>query len=110
VVFLLEAEGGIRDWSVTGVQTCALPISGVRPPAGSGADRGRAPFPGRATAGLRRESGCRAADVDGPVPDAPGQQRLPVRGMTFGDRKSVVEGKRVGMGGRRMRVEKSEAT
>src|SRR5262249_56459709 len=25
-VFLLQAEEGIRDWSVTGVQTCALPI------------------------------------------------------------------------------------
>src|SRR5262249_58410038 len=25
-VFFLQAEGGIRDWSVTGVQTCALPI------------------------------------------------------------------------------------
>src|SRR5262249_59992940 len=23
-----QAEDGIRDWSVTGVQTCALPISG----------------------------------------------------------------------------------
>src|SRR5262249_56676488 len=23
----LQAEDGIRDWSVTGVQTCALPIS-----------------------------------------------------------------------------------
>src|SRR5262249_56482655 len=26
--FFLQAEDGIRDWSVTGVQTCALPISG----------------------------------------------------------------------------------
>src|SRR5262249_36812752 len=26
VVFFLQAEDGIRDWSVTGVQTCALPI------------------------------------------------------------------------------------
>src|SRR5258706_3792019 len=26
VYFLLQAEDGIRDWSVTGVQTCALPI------------------------------------------------------------------------------------
>src|SRR5262249_56863432 len=26
-VFFLQAEDGIRDWSVTGVQTCALPIS-----------------------------------------------------------------------------------
>src|SRR5262249_60113053 len=26
--FFFQAEEGIRDWSVTGVQTCALPISG----------------------------------------------------------------------------------
>src|SRR5258706_1846809 len=25
-LFCLQAEDGIRDWSVTGVQTCALPI------------------------------------------------------------------------------------
>src|SRR6202012_6029570 len=25
--FFFKAEDGIRDWSVTGVQTCALPIS-----------------------------------------------------------------------------------
>src|SRR5438046_4327435 len=28
--FFFQAEDGIRDWSVTGVQTCALPISGGR--------------------------------------------------------------------------------
>src|SRR5438046_8907283 len=28
--FFFQAEDGIRDWSVTGVQTCALPISHVR--------------------------------------------------------------------------------
>src|SRR5262249_56696018 len=28
--FFFQAEDGIRDWSVTGVQTCALPISGDR--------------------------------------------------------------------------------
>src|SRR5690606_40541073 len=27
--FLFQAEDGIRDFHVTGVQTCALPISGV---------------------------------------------------------------------------------
>src|ERR1019366_7463312 len=27
VAFVFQAEDGIRDWSVTGVQTCALPIS-----------------------------------------------------------------------------------
>src|SRR5437016_7726309 len=29
--FFFQAEDGIRDWSVTGVQTCALPISRKRP-------------------------------------------------------------------------------
>src|SRR5262249_57199213 len=29
-VFFFQAEDGIRDWSVTGVQTCALPISLAR--------------------------------------------------------------------------------
>src|SRR5258706_1079870 len=29
VFFFFQAEDGIRDWSVTGVQTCALPISVV---------------------------------------------------------------------------------
>src|SRR5438046_3280457 len=29
-IFFFQAEDGIRDWSVTGVQTCALPISFVR--------------------------------------------------------------------------------
>src|SRR5262249_59501592 len=28
--FFCQAEDGIRDWSVTGVQTCALPICSVR--------------------------------------------------------------------------------
>src|SRR5215213_11649877 len=29
--FFFQAEDGIRDWSVTGVQTCALPISFMGP-------------------------------------------------------------------------------
>src|SRR5262249_58870396 len=35
--FFFQAEDGIRDWSVTGVQTCALPISAPprAPPVGS---------------------------------------------------------------------------
>src|SRR5258706_8764078 len=28
--FFFQAEDGIRDWSVTGVQTCALPISELK--------------------------------------------------------------------------------
>src|SRR5262249_57242816 len=31
IFFFFQAEDGIRDWSVTGVQTCALPISRRRP-------------------------------------------------------------------------------
>src|SRR5262249_59562738 len=27
--FFFQAEDGIRDWSVTGVQTCALPICSI---------------------------------------------------------------------------------
>src|SRR5438309_11820001 len=30
IVFFFQAEDGIRDGTVTGVQTCALPISGAR--------------------------------------------------------------------------------
>src|SRR2546430_6613774 len=30
VVFFFQAEDGIRDLTVTGVQTCALPISTIR--------------------------------------------------------------------------------
>src|SRR5713226_3878896 len=45
--FFLQAEDGIRDGRVTGVQTCALPISG------RGAAHGRAGAPGPATPGRR---------------------------------------------------------
>ena len=30
-VFFFQAEDGIRDYKVTGVQTCALPIYDTRP-------------------------------------------------------------------------------
>src|SRR5262249_59886420 len=38
--FFFQAEDGIRDWSVTGVQTCALPI--WSPPGSAG--NARPPF------------------------------------------------------------------
>src|SRR5256885_3456891 len=34
--FFFQAEDGIRDYKVTGVQTCALPISGTRLSCGQG--------------------------------------------------------------------------
>src|SRR5207245_4088004 len=47
--FFFQAEDGIRDATVTGVQTCALPIS----PAAGGRCRGAARRPRRATGGAR---------------------------------------------------------
>src|SRR5437016_7063946 len=44
--FFFQAEDGIRDWSVTGVQTCALPI--CRPPRTGGRNGVQRPaFPTR---------------------------------------------------------------
>src|SRR5256885_6545459 len=51
--FFFQAEDGIRDYKVTGVQTCALPIyarsawpdAALRPPARRGGERVR-PAPG----------------------------------------------------------------
>src|SRR5207244_8107904 len=44
VFFFFQAEDGIRDDLVTGVQTCALPISSVMAAARSRATRGRPPY------------------------------------------------------------------
>src|SRR5437879_13815185 len=61
VFFFFQAEDGIRDTSVTGVQTCALPISpvrlaavpaGLRGPGGDGHDR-RRPLTGVGAHGAR---------------------------------------------------------
>src|SRR6266481_7249794 len=47
--FFFQAEDGIRDGTVTGVQTCALPILGLHAPEeeGCSAHRARARLPGR---------------------------------------------------------------
>src|SRR5690606_40274052 len=61
VFFFFQAEDGIRDFHVTGVQTCALPIS-QRPPAaqdhGGGAETEDEQLPG----GDVGESGGQAGD------------------------------------------------
>src|SRR5437762_9457372 len=44
-IFFFQAEDGIRDTSVTGVQTCALPISNEY--AGKGGHDGHSPHCGR---------------------------------------------------------------
>src|SRR5690606_41189448 len=94
--FFFQAEDGIRDFHVTGVQTCALPIS-VR--AGDGRRRGARTLGGgrnlrrgqAAGAGLG-QGGAHGPQVGG------GGLKLVVLGQGLddqADRKSVVEGKRV---------------
>src|SRR2546426_7134811 len=53
--FFFQAEDGIRDYKVTGVQTCALPIC-VAPRAGP--PRPRAPRAPRRGRGARRATAC----------------------------------------------------
>src|SRR5262249_57354042 len=74
-VFFFQAEDGIRDWSVTGVQTCALPIS--RNVSG-GRTAGPAEGQGRAGQGTRVDltrrfplSPSRIAQVESHTPAAP---------------------------------------
>src|SRR2546426_591875 len=65
--FFFQAEDGIRDYKVTGVQTCALPISTAVAAAGvdrlpAATDRTRARR-GRVAEGSRQGSRCRSGTV-----------------------------------------------
>src|SRR3712207_4009381 len=62
--FFFQAEDGIRDIGVTGVQTCALPICRAGDPAG------RHPLRGQHGGGHR---------AGGPRPDAPAHRSRPAR-------------------------------
>src|SRR6266496_5796008 len=83
--FFFQAEDGIRDLYVTGVQTCALPIFGDqagstlpapsrvscrgRPPAAETTKRSK-PRPRSAANAIRRPSGDHAGSVALPAPAA----------------------------------------
>src|SRR5438093_13743864 len=54
--FFFQAEDGIRDWSVTGVQTCALPISPLAART-TGGRAGRGPLRGSRRTAVDRPSG-----------------------------------------------------
>src|SRR3712207_9303098 len=86
--FFFQEEDGIRDIGVTGVQTCALPIF--------------AGAPGHACRLLRRAARRR------PVAAAPRERRG--AGPRRGDRKSVVQGKSVDLGGRRIIKKKNNTS
>src|SRR5256885_5019494 len=70
--FFFQAEDGIRDYKVTGVQTCALPISGVVQPDPVGVT---VPVP--ATAGLlvalHGHAAERYLDLDGGFREGEGE-------------------------------------
>src|SRR5947209_18937644 len=59
--FFFQAEDGIRDIGVTGVQTCALPISSRRRPPTGRPGRPRTP-PDRASGPWRRPSAFRGSE------------------------------------------------
>src|SRR3546814_5601385 len=85
-----------RGALVTGVQTCALPISSSRAACWSGGtERGHSPIPAR-----------RRARAVGDLPRRGAGDRLALLFAAAGDRKSVVSGKsvsvRVDLGGRRL--------
>src|SRR5262244_1185400 len=63
VSFVFQAEDGIRDWSVTGVQTCALPISRLSGEL-SGALRADGALPRPALSGHLDWSSPRLGDVE----------------------------------------------
>src|SRR5205809_1650026 len=91
--FFFQAEDGIRDVAVTGVQTCALPISS-RVPVG----------PRRRAGALGVASGARAAPRDASAADDGLLWRIGCHGVDAGreiGRASCRE-KSVDLGGRRM--------
>src|SRR5699024_11863695 len=98
-IFFFQAEDGIRDRNVTGVQTCALPICRWcrLAPAGHrlSAHRCSADSGGGPAGGTRRTgTGGRDRSRCGSDGGHRGRDRLADR-----DRKSVVEGKSGGGGG-----------
>src|SRR5687767_16037193 len=100
VVFFFQAEDGIRDKLVTGVQTCALPISARR----------RAPIPRRAARSSRRpphaNAGAAPAAARPPREPAwrsvslPAPPAAPRRSASTSRRAARSEERRVGKEGR----------
>src|SRR5207249_8138522 len=77
--FFFQAEDGIRDRNVTGVQTCALPISSSTD--GRRSRDTRAPLRRGGCPSAGRESAARAAGPRGPAARARVRRRRPLRRM-----------------------------
>src|SRR5256885_4032656 len=95
--FFFQAEDGIRDYKVTGVQTCALPICGDRRfLAGDLVLEERRAVERRQDGRLGVADAAMLAEQQHALALAVGQCRCLL------DRKSGVEGKRGDLGGRRI--------
>src|SRR5256885_2880315 len=95
--FFFQAEDGIRDYKVTGVQTCALPICHLAvvwvgydsdEPTGFTGSAGALPVWAHIMAGLNTSS------WEAPMPEGLAEMHI--------DRESGVEGKSGDLGGRRI--------
>src|SRR3712207_7513658 len=105
-VFFFQAEDGIRDIGVTGVQTCALPIFSVRVCA-SGGRLLRGCGRTRPAPTSRPRSWGRSRPVCSPPTRRGSARRSPSRAR---ERKSVGEGKSGDLGGRRIIKKKKKST
>src|SRR2546430_4797391 len=83
--FFFQAEDGIRDLTVTGVQTCALPIWPSSPPTWCWTPTTRRPSTPRA---LRSGGTPTTGQVAGPPPTRPALRR-PATASVPADRKST---------------------
>src|SRR5437773_4349789 len=97
IFFFFQAEDGIRDRDVTGVQTCALPISSVFPDSRVGAATAApSDFPDGAEG---MELTVEFTVLGRPFMGLNGGPNFKPNESVSLDRKSVVEGKGVGRGG-----------
>src|SRR2546427_9178824 len=95
IFFFFQAEDGIRDLTVTGVQTCALPISGTRAAARGG-------FTAVCCMPNTKPVNDNASVTRFILDRAREGASARVWPVGAADRKSGVEGKRGDLGGRRI--------
>src|SRR5690349_21728909 len=102
-LFFFPAEDGIRVLYVTGVQTCALPISGVSgvPGATRGRARGGAKRRKRRSRSIMPRSRPQKRRMWPPLSCSQRPIRSPASASPMKDRKSAVYGKSGGPSGRR---------
>src|SRR5690625_7606146 len=87
--FFFQAEDGIRDGHVTGVQTCALPIFRLQPQGGGGGDTGV--DPGSRAHARRLGRGQRSRPARPKIGRASCRERVKISSGTKREKKRRVE-------------------